>query len=88
MAEVTEIKIDGYKTFFQYLGDNNIIVLVNHLSQFKAGQRDVFLREFILSAEQAKEAQSLIPREEIWPVHRANYYRNELQLNNFDLEEE
>ena len=86
MAEVREIKIDGYKVFYGYLG-GGIYVYVNKQSQFQKGQKDAYNDGPPLTEQQATEARSLKAREVEWPAE-VKYARRRLQVNNFDLEKE
>ena len=86
MAEVKEIKLDDYKTFYKYYNDK-IIVYVNSQDQFEAGQKDVGSERCTLTEQQAEEARTLEARN-VEGVLIKTLYRDALKLNGFDLEKE
>ena len=86
MAEVREIKIDGYKSFFVYIGFR-IIVYVNKQNQFKAGQKNVGSERYTLTEPQAKEARTL-EAPKVKGILNRTPYRDSLKINGFDLEKE
>ena len=89
MGYVTEIKLMYYKAFYRYDDyDYGITVCVNKQNQFKAGQKDIDGRVTRLTNAQAAEARS---QKADYITYNTNYvrvWRENLQVNNFDLEKE
>ena len=93
MAEVLEIKLDGYKTFFLYcetINDNRSThVCVNEQSQFQADLESMYVWGEGLSEEQAKEARTMTAvRQNPYPYISVERWRDILKKNDFNLEKE
>ena len=83
-----EIKVEGYKAFYGYEGGFDVTVYVNSQDQFIAGLKDVYGNGNILTEEQAELLRNARGTYKIESKESAEYYRNRLQVNGFDLEKE
>ena len=84
---VITIRVEGYKPFFGY-ESSNITVYVNSQDQFTAGLKDVHYNVNTLSEERAESLRNGRGPYKIESKEYAEYYRNRLQVNGFDLEKE
>ena len=82
---IQRVKISGYKHFYLFSSDIQILVCTNNQNQFSAGLRDIFNRH-LMTELQAVAARNLIPIDTKWDCSDVYSAKRYLQVNNFNLE--